>query len=114
MCFCRIEQLAPLTSLTLSKVKFELLPTHQQAFDKVKKVVETEVLLLYPDVEKRFHIYTNASDHQLGAVIMQEKKPLVSYSRKLNAAQRRYSTTERSCPSSTWCDIHWIDKDRVL
>ena len=76
MWFCRSELLAPLTSLTSSKVKFEWLPTHQLAFDKIKKVIETEVLLSYPDFEKPFHIYTDASDHQLGEVIMQDKKPL--------------------------------------
>jgi hypothetical protein len=44
MWFCRSELLAPMTSLTSSKVKFEWLPSHQLAFDKIKKVIETEVL----------------------------------------------------------------------
>jgi RNase H-like domain found in reverse transcriptase len=95
MWFCRSELLAPLTSLTSSKVKFEWPPTHQQAFDKIKKVIETKVLLLYPDFEKPFHIYNDASDHQLGAVIVQDKKPIAFYYRKLNTAQRWYTTTER-------------------
>jgi RNase H-like domain found in reverse transcriptase/Reverse transcriptase (RNA-dependent DNA polymerase) len=94
MWFHRSELLAPLTSLTSGNVKFEWLPSHQQAFDKIKKVIETEVLLAYPDFDKSFHIYTDASDHQLGAVIMQDKKPIAFYSHKLNAAQRRYTTTE--------------------
>jgi RNase H-like domain found in reverse transcriptase len=51
-------------------------------------------LLSYPDFEKSFHIYTDASDHQLGAVIMQDTKPIACYFRKLNAAQRRYAVTE--------------------
>jgi hypothetical protein len=94
MWFHRSELLAPLTGLTSSKVKFEWLPTYQLAFTKIKKVVETEVILAYPDFDKPFHIYTDASDHQLRAVIMQDKKPLAFYSRKLNASQRRYTTTE--------------------
>ena len=94
MWFRRSELLAPLTSLTSNNVKFEWLPSHQEAFDKIKKVIETEVLLAYPDFNKPFHIYTDASDHQLGAVIMQDNKPIAFYSRKLNAAQRRYTTTE--------------------
>jgi RNase H-like domain found in reverse transcriptase len=69
-------------------------PIYQQAFDNIKKVIETEVLLAYPDFDKPFHIYTDASDHQLGAVIMRDKKPIAFYSPKLNAAQRRYTTTE--------------------
>jgi Reverse transcriptase (RNA-dependent DNA polymerase) len=50
MWFRRSELLAPLTSLTSNNVKFEWLPSHQQAFDKIKKVIQTEVLLAYPDL----------------------------------------------------------------
>ena len=34
-------------------------------------------------------------DYQLGAVISQDGKPIAFYSRKLNDAQTRYTTTER-------------------
>jgi hypothetical protein len=86
-----------LTSLTSVKVKFEGHSSHQQAFDKIKKVIgtETQVLLCYPDFNKPFYHYTDESDHQLGAVILQDKKPIAFYSRKLNTAQKRYTTTER-------------------
>jgi hypothetical protein len=43
-----------------------------------------------------FHLYYDASDHQLGAVIMQDKKPIAFCSQKLNTAQKRYTTTERN------------------
>jgi hypothetical protein len=69
-----------LTSLTLRKVKFEWHSSHQQAFDNIKKVIGTEVLLFYPDFNKPFHLYTDASGHQLGAVIMQDKRPIAFYS----------------------------------
>jgi hypothetical protein len=61
------------------------------------KVIGTELLFCYPDFNKpdSFHIYNDASDHQLGAVIMQDKKPIAFYSRKLNTAQKWYTTTER-------------------
>jgi hypothetical protein len=55
---------------------FEWHSSHQQAFDKIKKVNGTEVLLCHPDFNKPFHLYTDASNHQLGAVIMQDKKPI--------------------------------------
>jgi hypothetical protein len=88
-----------LTILTSSKVKFEWHSSHQQAFDKIKKFIgaEIQVLLCYLDFNKTvlFHLYTDASDHQLGAVIMQDRKPIAFYSQKLNTAQKRYTTTER-------------------
>jgi hypothetical protein len=90
MWFCRSELLAPLTRLTSSKVKFEWHSSHQQGFDKIKKVIGTEVLLCYPDFNKPFlfHLYTDASYHQLGAVIIQDKKPIAFYFQKLNTAQK--------------------------
>jgi hypothetical protein len=71
--------------------------SHQQAFDKIKKVIGTEVLLCYPDFNKAysFHFYTDASGHQLGAVIMQDKTRIAFYLQKLNTAQKQYTTTER-------------------
>jgi hypothetical protein len=88
-----------LTSLTSSKVKFEWHSSHQQAFDKSKKVMGTEirVLLCFPDFNKSvfFHLYTDSPDYQLGEVIMQDKKPIGLYFRKLNTAQKGYITTER-------------------
>ena len=58
-------------------------------------MVAREAILAYPDFDKPFHIYTDASDFQLGAVIMQENKPLAFYTRKLNAAQAKYPTGEQ-------------------
>jgi hypothetical protein len=56
----------------------------------------------YPDFNKPvlFHLYTDALDHQWGAVIMQDKKPMAFYSRKLNTAQKLYTTTERELLSA--------------
>jgi hypothetical protein len=83
----------------MCKVKFEWHLFHQQSFDQIKKVIETEiqVILCYPDFNKSdsFHIYTDASDHQLGADIMQNKKPIAFFPRKLNTARKWDTTTER-------------------
>jgi hypothetical protein len=60
-----------------------------------------QVLLCYAEFNKpiSFHLYTDASDHQLGAVIMQDKNPIAFYSRKLNTAQKWYTITERETES---------------
>ena len=45
------------------------------------------MLLVYPKFNKRFDIYTDASDKQLGAMISQKGVPIAFYIRKLNPAQ---------------------------
>ena len=63
------------------------------------KVIAKETILNYPDFNKIFEIYTDASNRQLGAVISEEVKPLAFYSRKLSSAQHNYTTTEQELSS---------------
>ncbi len=53
------------------------------------------MLLAYPDFNAPFHIHTDASKKQIGAVISQNNKPIAFYSIKMNSAQRNYTTTEK-------------------
>jgi len=43
---------------------------------------------------KEFKIYTDESSHQIGAVITQDNRPLVFFSRKLTKCKKKYSVTE--------------------
>ena len=91
----RSEILAPLTKLCSTGTKFEWGPEQQKSFELIKKIVSQEVMLAYPNFSEVFEIHTDASDYQLGSVISQNGKPIAFYSRKLNPAQRNYTTTER-------------------
>ena len=91
----RSDTLAPLNTLTSSTTKWEWTEKHQKAFDKSKTMLSKQVLLTYPDFNKPFDVHTDASDIQLGAVISQDNMPIAFYSRKLNQAQRNYTTMER-------------------
>jgi hypothetical protein len=90
----RAHILAPLTSLT-GVNKFVWEPVHQKAFDRMKKLVQTDALLAYPDHNLPFTIKTDASDFQLGAAIIQNDRPVAYYTRKLNPAQRNYTVMEK-------------------
>ena len=61
----------------------------------MKKLVSRQVLLAYPWFDQPFIIHTDASDYQLGSVISQNNMPIAFFSRKLNNAQRRYTTMEQ-------------------
>ena len=76
--------MAPLSELCGNKAQWKWGSEQQKSFDELKKVISKETLLTFPNFNKTFHIYTDASDYQLGAVIMQENKPIAFYSRKFN------------------------------
>jgi hypothetical protein len=75
----RSHILAPLTTMCSAKAKFVWHDKEQKAFEEIKAIISRETLLAYPDFSKDFHIYTDSSDYQLGAVIMQNDHPLAFY-----------------------------------
>jgi hypothetical protein len=50
----------------------------QQAFDKMRLLMAADALAAYPDHNKRFNVYSDDSDFQLGACIIQEGRPVAS------------------------------------
>ena len=91
----RSDILSPLSELTSVKVPFKWKEHHQQAFENMKKIISRDTVLAFTDFNQPFHIYTDASDYQMGAIIVQNNKPIAFYSKKLTPAQTRYTTTEK-------------------
>ena len=52
------------------------------------------VVLAHLDFTTLFEMYTDASTMQLGAVLTQDNRPIVFFSRKLSKTQTKYSVTK--------------------
>ena len=95
MCSKRSNLRHTLTALTSHKVKFKWTDVEQKAFDDINRAVSQDILLAYPDFNECFDIHRDARDYQLGAVIIQNGRPIYFYSRKLTGPQTRYTVTEK-------------------
>jgi RNase H-like domain found in reverse transcriptase len=91
----RSHLILPLAALSSKSVPFKWTEQCQKSFEDITKIVAQEVLLNYPNFSIPFNIYTDASEKQLGAVIMQNNRPIAFYSRILNPAQCKYKTGEQ-------------------
>ncbi len=62
------------------KVPIKWTDEMQKAFNKMCLLMATHALAAYPDHNIRFNVYTDASDFQLGACIIQEGRPVAYFS----------------------------------
>lgn len=69
----------------------------------MKSVMASDVLLTYPNHNLPFQVYTDSSDYQMGAAIIQNGKVIAYWSRKLNSAQKAYSTMEKELLAVVHC-----------
>ena len=66
----------------------------QKTLDQMKALMAAGVFCAYPNHNKPFHIFTDASNYQLGACIMQDDISVAYYSKKINIAQINYATID--------------------
>jgi hypothetical protein len=57
--------------------KFKWIPQCEYAFLTLKKLLTTAHVLAQPDIEKLFDMYCDASDIDIGGVLMQEGRAIV-------------------------------------
>jgi hypothetical protein len=79
----------------------------EESFQTLKEKLCSAPILVYPDFEREFILYTDASGYALGAVLSQadeDRKERVVYyaSKTLTDAERNYSVTELECYAVVW------------
>ena len=70
-------------------------PQHTKAFNALKKAVTEAPVLIFPNPEKHYTVYCDASMYGVGAILVQDGKPVAFYSKKFTKEQVNYSTYEQ-------------------
>ena len=83
----------PLTDL--SNVPFDRTPSRDTTFKSLKHSLTSAPVLAFLDPHKQFELMCDASGFGLGAVLLQEGRPLGYFCRKMTAAERTYVVTEQ-------------------
>lgn len=88
---------APLHELTRPSLVFDFDKNEkaQKAFAELKKAMSSAPVLAIADEQKPYELVCDACGYGIGAVLMQEKRPLAYVSYKLNGAERNYPTGEQ-------------------
>ena len=86
----------PIRELLKRDVTFCWRKSQEKAFDKIKTILSAEPVLTYYDVTKPVPISCDASQSGLGALLLQDAKPVPYASRALTDAEIRYAQIEKA------------------
>jgi hypothetical protein len=82
----------PVTGLLKNDTKFDWSSKCNEAFEQLKVLLTTALVLAQPDIEKPFDVYCDASGSGLGCVLMQEGRVIAYASRQLRRHEEHYPT----------------------
>ena len=101
----------PLTLLTRQQVKFDWTPEHQEAFIHLKEAIVQAPILHYPNPNKTYIVYTDASDDACRAQLSQEHNgtefPVAFLSHTFTETQHTWSTTEQEAFGVYYAITKW-------
>lgn len=82
-----------------------------QSFKDIKNALVNATVMRHPDLNKSFHIYTDASDYAYGAVLTQEHEgslcPVAWIGRKMAPAEENYYTLEKELGAIIFAYKQW-------
>ena len=97
----------PINRLLKKSCKFLWSMECEEGFKEIIYLLTHPPVLAFPDLERKFHLTTDASKIGLGAVLSQyddrgDEKVVGYASRLLNQAEKNYSATELECLAIVW------------
>ncbi|KAJ9543643.1 hypothetical protein OSB04_023350 [Centaurea solstitialis] len=96
----------PLTELT-KKDGFVWNSEAAAAFEQMKKVMTSPPLLKLPNFAQPFEVECDASGKGIGAVLMQNRRPIAYFSKALSASNLSKSTYEKELMALVLAIQHW-------
>ena len=107
--FAQIAKL--LTLLTRQQVKFDWTPLHHTAFRTLKEAIIQAPILHYPNPNKIYIIYTDASDDACGTQLSQQHDgmefPIAFLSHTFTETQRKWSKTKQETYGVYYAVTKW-------
>ncbi len=78
-----------------------------EAFLKLKTALTSATCLALPQCDKTFQCVVDASATGVGGVLMQSNRPIAYLSKRLNNAERNYSTSDKQLLAAVICLKEW-------
>lgn len=97
---CIPNYTTPLTALTKKHARFKWRSEEQRAWEALREAVTSEWVMVHPQVDKPYKLYTDASGYAVGAILVQEeetglKRPVLYISKLFTGAEIKWSVIEK-------------------
>ena len=93
------NEMEPICELTRKEVHWNWSNEHELAFQNVKKRLTEAPILVYFDMNKEVVLQVDSSKNGVGAVSLQDGKPVEFASCALRQSERNWSQIEKEAPS---------------
>jgi len=108
--FARVAR--PMNVLTRKDVKWQWGVEQQKAFDKLKRVFTTKLVLAAPDLDKKFRVEADASNYTTGGVLSMKCsdemwRPVAFISKSLSDTERNYKIHDKEMLAVVRCLEAW-------
>ena len=94
---------SPITSLTKRNIPFVWTAVCQKALYTIKHAITNSPVIIYPDPNKQYHLFTDTSNHTLSGVSSQTRETL----KENGMLDITYHPITYQSEAFTWSQINW-------